>query len=83
MRTLAATIVDWKAIGEVVVASIAAGVGASVAYTFAILGVTRLAEMRRDGRPVEATAFAILAILGLAATIGAIAVGIIVMTKKS
>ena len=83
MSALAASIVDWKALGEVVLASFAAGVGATVAYSVAIFGATRFADMRRDGRVLEATVFAIVATAGLAATVGAIVVGIVVMTSKS
>jgi hypothetical protein len=83
LRALAADIVDWKALGDVVLASLVAGVGTTVAYSFAIFGMTRFAEMRRDGRVLEATAFAVLGVAGLVATIGAIVVGIVVMTSKS
>ena len=44
-----ATVVDWAALRDVVVASLAAGVGVTVAFSLAILGLTRFADMRRDG----------------------------------
>ena len=59
-----ATVVDWAALRDVVVASLAAGVGITVAFSLAILGLTRFADMRRDERVVGAWAFAGLAILG-------------------
>jgi hypothetical protein len=77
-----ATVVDWAALRDVVIASLAAGVGVTVAFSLAILGLTRLADMRRDGRMVEAWGFAALAIAGLAVSATAVVFGIILMTSK-
>ena len=77
-----ATIVDWKTLGQVALAALLAGVGVTTAFSFAILGATRMVEMRRDGRGIEAGAYATLMILGLAASGAAVAFGVIVMTKK-
>jgi hypothetical protein len=77
-----ATIVDWKTLGEVALASLLAGVGVAMAFSFAIMGATRMVDMRRDGREIEAGAYAALMILGLLACGGAIAFGVIVMTTK-
>jgi hypothetical protein len=77
-----ATVVDWAALRDVVIASLAAGVGVTVAFSLAILGLTRFGDMRRDGRVAEASAFAALAIAGLAVSGTAVAFGIILMTSK-
>ena len=77
-----ATVVDWGALRDVVVASLAAGVGVTVAFSLAILGLTKLAEMRRDGRVAEAWAYAGLSIIGLAVSGTAVVFGIILMTSK-
>jgi hypothetical protein len=77
-----ATLVDWSALGKVVVASLIAGIGITVAFALAILGATRFADMRRDARPIEAGAFAVVAAVALAACLAAIIVGIVVMTTK-
>jgi hypothetical protein len=77
-----ATVVDWAALRDVVIASLAAGVGVTVAFSLAILGLTRLAEMRRDGRVPEAWAYAGLAVVGLAVSATAVVYGIILMTSK-
>ena len=77
-----ATVVDWEALLDVVVASLAAGVGITVAFSLAILGLTRFADMRRDERTVEAWAFAGLATLGLGVSCAAVVFGIILMTSK-
>jgi len=58
---LIATVVDWAALRDVVIASFAVGVGATVAFSFAILGLTRFADTRRDGRRIESVAYGALA----------------------
>jgi hypothetical protein len=77
-----ATIVDWETLGQVAAASFLAGVGVTTAFSFAILGATRMVDMRRQGRSVEAGAYAALLILGLAASAAAVAFGVIVMKAK-
>jgi multisubunit Na+/H+ antiporter MnhE subunit len=77
-----ATIVDWKTLGQVAAASFLAGVGVTTAFSFAIMGATRMVDMRRQGRSFEAGAYAALLILGLAASAAAVAFGVIVMTAK-
>jgi hypothetical protein len=78
-----ATIVDWHTLGEVALASLVAGVGVTLAFSLAIVGATRMAEMRRDGRGIEASAYAALMIIALAGAGAAVAFGVIVMTTKS
>ena len=82
VRAVIATVVDWAALRDVVVASLAAGVGVTVTFSLAILGLTRFADMRRDERVVGAWAYAGLAILGLAVSGAAVVFGIILMTSK-
>ena len=77
-----ATIVDWKTLGEVAVASFLAGVGVTTAFSFAIVGATRMVDMRRQNRRVEAGAYAALLILALLLSGAAVAFGVIVMTTK-
>jgi hypothetical protein len=83
MSVLASTIVDWKTLGKVVVYSLVAGVGISLAFSLAIVGAARFADMRRDGRAIEAGGYAVLLAVALAVVAGAVVVGIVVMTKKS
>ena len=74
-----ATVVDWEALADVVVASFVAAVG----VTIAIYGVTRLADMRREEhRTTESVGFAVLAGAGLAVTAGAVVLGLVVMLSK-
>jgi hypothetical protein len=82
MRALGTTIVDWSAIGQVVLYSTAAGLGVAVAFGVAIRGTVRFAEMRRDGRGPEAAVFAILAVAGLALSGAAVGYGIYLMAQR-
>ena len=77
-----ATIVDWKTLGEVALASLLAAVGVTTAFSLAILGAARMVDMRRDGRGVEAGAYAALMILGLTVSGAAVIFGVLVMTTK-
>jgi hypothetical protein len=83
MSVIAGDIVDWAALGKVVVASLLTGVGMTLFFSFAIIGATRFAEMRRDQRMVGATFYAALGVLGAAVTVAGVVGGIIVMTHKS
>ena len=78
-----ATVVDWETLGKVAAYSLLAGVGVTLAFSLAIVGATRMVEMRRDGRGVEAGAYAALMIIALAASGAAVVFGVVVMTTKS
>ena len=77
-----ATIVDTSALWQTVVAAFVAGVGTIFVFSLAILGAARFGDASRDGRTVEAAAFATLGVLGLLATVAAIVAGVVVMTTK-
>ena len=77
-----ATVVDWAALRDVVIASLAAGVGVTIAFSLAIMGMMRFADMHRDGKVVGAWAYAGLAVAGLAVSATAVVYGIILMTSK-
>ena len=81
MSTLA-TIVDTKALLDVVWASLAAGVGGTAAFSLALLGATRFSEMRRAGRGAEAVIFGALGIVSLTVCLGAVALGFVVIVSK-
>jgi hypothetical protein len=76
-----ASIVDWDALLTVVWASIAAGVGVTAAFGFAILGGTRALELGREGRAGEATLFGVLGALGVVAVFAAIVLGIVALSE--
>jgi uncharacterized membrane protein len=79
---LLAAIADTKALLQVVVASLVAGVGVAVAFSLVILGATRFVDLRRNERSLEAAAFGLLAALCLLASMAAVVIGLIVMASK-
>jgi hypothetical protein len=77
-----ATVVETKELLQSVVAALIAGIGVTTSFSLLIFGAIRGAELRRDERPLLATAAGALATLGLAVTIAAIVLGIVAMTTK-
>ena len=82
MLPAATPVVDTKALLDVVLASLAAGIGVTAVFSTAIFGFARFADMRRDRRPVAAAGFALLSVLALSACAAAVVFGIVVMTTK-
>jgi hypothetical protein len=76
-----ASIVDTHALLQVIWVSLLAGVGVPSCYALAILGSTRAVELGRNGRPVEAVAFAVVGVLGLAVVIASIVFGILTLVN--
>jgi hypothetical protein len=77
-----AVVVETRELLETVVASLVAGVGITAVFSVAIWGAARFVELSRSDRPVAAGAAASLGILAIAATLGAVTVGIIVMANN-
>jgi hypothetical protein len=77
-----ATIVQTGDLVKTVIASLVAGVGVTAVFSMAIWGVARFADLNREGRPLAAGAAAALGAVALAATLAAVAAGIVVMTQK-
>lgn len=76
-----AAIVDWEGILDVVIVSFVAGVGVTAIYAVAVLGVTRVLDMSRDGRSLEAGAYGVLAVVSFSAVIAACIFGIAILTQ--
>ena len=79
---IVATIVEGQELLETVVASIVAGVGITVAFSFAIRGVARFGELNREDRTLAAGAALGMAGLALAVVAAGVVFGIVVMTDK-
>jgi hypothetical protein len=77
-----AEVVDVNPLWKTVAAAIVAGVGVVLLFSLTVLGAVRGTEASRAGRPVATVAYGAMAIAGLAATGGAIALGLIVMSQK-
>ena len=82
MTKLAAEIVEWGVLLEMIYSSVAAGVGVALAFSVAVAGSTRLADELRENRMTRAVLFGLLAAVGLLACLAAIVLGIVVMTAK-
>jgi hypothetical protein len=75
-----ATLVDWGALGKVVVYSFVAAVGATTVFSLAIVGLTHFDDRRRAG--VRHYGYAALALVCGLIVAGVVVEAIIVMTKK-
>jgi hypothetical protein len=79
---IADDIVEWDLILQVIYTSLGAGVAVTIAVSFAILGATRAGDARRDGDALDRIIFSAIFVLGIAACVAAVVLGIVVMTSK-
>ena len=77
-----ATIVETRELLDTVLYAAVSALGLTFVYSAAIWGAARFAELSRDHRPVAAALAAAIGVLGLAASLAAVVVGIVVMTSK-
>ena len=75
-----ATVVDWDALLQVIWVSLAAGVGVTAAWGFALLGSTRALEVGREGRVAEAILYGVVGVAGVVTVVAAIVFGIVILT---
>jgi hypothetical protein len=71
-----AAVVDWDALLEVVLVSLAGGVGLTALFSIAVAGAVSSVDLRRDGRPVEAGALAAVALAAIVTCMIALVYGI-------
>jgi hypothetical protein len=79
---MTATLVEGKELLQTVIASVVAGVGVISAFSIAIWGVGRFADLSREERPLVAGGALVVAGLALAFVAAALVAGIIAMTSK-
>jgi hypothetical protein len=77
-----ATIVEWRALLETVIASVVAGLGITIAFSVAIRGVARFADLSREERAAAAGVALASTGLALAVVVAGVVFGIVVMTDK-
>lgn len=77
-----ASVVDWEGIADVVLVSLGAGIGVTAVFAVAILGATRVMDMSRDGRVLEAGAYAVLAVAAFMVVVAASVFAVVIMTSK-
>ena len=75
-------IIDTGDLLEVVWTAALAGVGVTVTYGLAILGLDRAVEFGRAGRGLEAVAYGALAVVATGIVVTALVFGIFVMVDK-
>jgi hypothetical protein len=79
---IVAKIIDTSAAWQAVWTAAVSGVGVTIVFSLAVLGATRSTDMRRDDRPGQAAVYVALALVALAATIGAVVYAITLITTK-
>lgn len=80
--TVLGTIIEGKQLWQTIVWAIGSGVVLTFAFSVAIYGATRFADLNRDEKPLAAGFAAALGVLAFVACIGGVVGGIIVMTNK-
>jgi hypothetical protein len=80
--TLLATVIDVDALWRTAWTASLAGIGVCLVFAFTVLGATRSSDMRRDSRAVPAALYGLLAVLGVAATLGIVVYGVVLITTK-
>jgi hypothetical protein len=79
---LASKLIDTEALLKVVWVSLAAGVGGTAAFSLAIFGAARFADLRRGGRALESGMFAAVAAISLAICFAGVAIGLYAIINK-
>ena len=74
--------IDTTALLKMVYSSLLASVFVAVVFSTALLGAIRASDSRRDGRGVAATAYAVLAVVGVMLAGGAIVYGLVLIARK-
>lgn len=79
---LLASMVNWKELGDTVVAAFVGSIAVAISASLAIWGTTKYADLGQEGRVVFAGMSLLVGLIGLLATIGIIALGIYLMVSK-
>jgi hypothetical protein len=79
----AASVIDWNALGKVVLYSLVAGLGVPAVYSIAVLGAARSTDAQRERRGGQASVYAIVALVCGVACLAAIGYGVYLLTQKS
>lgn len=74
--------IDTTALLKMVYSSLLASVFVAVVFSTALLGAIRASDSRRTGRGVAATAYAVLAVVGVLLAAGAIVYGLVLIARK-
>jgi hypothetical protein len=78
-----ATIVDLDALWKILLAAFAVGVGVTAIFGEGALAAARIAAARREGRPAETGADALVVGIAAIVCVAAVVVGFVAMLHKS
>jgi hypothetical protein len=78
---LLASAVDVGKLGDVVVAALLAGVGVTVLFSLAILGLTSVSDSRAEGNGLALMTYACLGVVSLAGCVAAVIYGLVLLTS--
>ncbi len=76
-----ATVIDFDALWQTIWTAAVAGLGVIAIYSLAVLGASRSLDMRSARRPSASLFYGLLALLGGAGMVGAMAWGIVLITS--
>ena len=82
MSALAAAALNARTLLSVVIASLVAGTGVTVAFSTVIYCADRASELRRVDRGGVAAALTVAGLVALAACIGLVVYGLVLVTSK-
>jgi len=82
MRPVVAELVPVTELLQTIGSALVAAVGITAAFSIAIYGVTRFADLNREQRPLVAGLAGLLAAIALIVCLAGIVLGIIVTTSK-
>jgi hypothetical protein len=80
--SILASVVDWRALAQVIWVSLAAGVGLSLVFSLAIAGAARAGQKRRAERHAAALVWSTIALLAGALCAVAVVLGVVIMLRK-
>ena len=78
-----AAAINTHALVKMLYSSVLAGVGVTVVFSLAILGVTRSSEMRREHHTRAAAGYTALAAVGLLVAAATVVYGLLLVAHKS
>jgi hypothetical protein len=78
---IAATVVDWGALGQVIVYSLVAGIGIPAIFALAVMSASRMTDPHRERGGAAVAAYGLLALVGTAVCLVAVAYGLYLMTQ--
>lgn len=82
MVDLIASVVNWKELGDTVLAAFVGAMAVSLAASLGIWGATRYVDLSQERRMISAGLALTVGALGLLATVGIIVLGIFLMVSK-